>query len=114
MLEIWTASDGTQASGLYWAEAVEPEEEGDPVQIVLHQVYVESSGWRMRAEGHFEGDVPIITGPTQMQGTDVLLRATLHGIGSNHVVHITDFSTGDGGSWQRLATLHYYRAATSN
>lgn len=105
IIEEWTAADGTRATALHWPDPVVDEE----TPAGVHQVYVDNNGWVMQASGHLEKNVLIYSGETTIAGEDVMLRATLHGIGSDSIVHIGDVSKDGGVTWERISTLHYYR-----
>ena len=108
LVENWIAADGTRASTLHWSEQRDNDADEEPV-FVLRQVYVDSTGWVMKAEGHVENGVLIYQGDTEIKGEAVSLRATMHGLGSDEIVHISDLSKDGGANWQRVSTMRYQR-----
>ena len=111
LLEQWRASDGTEAIAMHWTEPGEPEEdEAAAPARVLRQVYVDASGWVVKAKAYVENGALVYEGPATIEGKDVVLRATLHGLGENEIVHIGDVSKDDGMTWQRISTMKYRRA----
>ena len=110
LVEQWSAADGTRATALHWSETPAPEddEEVEPKPI-LKQVYVDSTGWVMQADGEVKDDVLVWSGETVLEGEDVRLRNTVHGLGTDTIVHIGDISKDDGETWQRISSLRYKR-----
>lgn len=114
LIEYWQGADGTQANALHWSEA--PSEaaaagnaDDDARREPLRQVYVDSTGWAVKAEGRIENGVLVYQGETERNGGKVLLRAVMHGLGTDRIVHIGEVSTDGGASWQRVSTLRYER-----
>lgn len=99
--------EGRSAAGLHWLEPAEDGEEDGAT--VLRQVYVESNGWFIHAEGEIIDNALVYVGEAKWDGEPVTLRATLQGIGSDEITHISDASTDDGESWNYVSTLTYRR-----
>lgn len=125
MLEDWQTVEGVKAVALHWpgpAETETPEaaveeatglsaEESDAPETVLHQVYVDSNGWSIRADGSISEGVLVYEGTVMEDGQELVLRATLRGIGSDEIVHVGEMSTDAGETWQDSFTLVYRRKA---
>ena len=109
LLEQWRAVDGGKAVAMHWTEPGEAEGD-EPVPRILKQVYVDDTGWLIKASAHVENGALVYEGPATIEGTDVVLRATLHGLGGNEIVHIGDVSKDGGATWQRMSTMQYRRA----
>lgn len=101
--------EGRSAAGLHWLEPAEDGEE--EAMMVLRQVYVESTGWFIHAEGKLVDNTLVYVGSAEQDGEPVMLRATLQGIGSEEITHVSDISTDGGESWTYVSTLTYRRTS---
>lgn len=109
LLEKWMASDGSSAVAMHWTEPA-PDDAGDePPGRVLRQLYVDNTGWMVKAAGHLENGALVYEGPAVVNGEDVVVRAVLHGLGTDQVVHIADISKDGGDNWQRIGSMTYRR-----
>lgn len=109
VIEEWQAVNGSRAAALHWAEKPADDLQTESSTAVLHQIYIDDTGWVMRADGRIDADTLIYEGEATLNGEDVILRATFHGLGSDTLVHAGDISKDNGASWQRMSTLHYRR-----
>lgn len=125
MLEEWRTVEGVTAVGLHWpartmeenapGKAVEenfPQEaagETETPEPLLHQVYVDSNGWFIRADGSISEGVLVYEGKVMEGGEELVLRATLRGLGSDEIVHVGELSADAGETWQDSFTLIYRR-----
>ena len=95
---------------MHWPEAV-ADDDGE-LTNVLKQVYIDSTGWFIRAEGKLAREnVIVYEGETTRDEKVLRLRATMHGLGTDEIVHINDISEDDGATWRRASTFKYRRAA---
>lgn len=105
LVEQWKTVDGKSAIGLHW---VEPDpQNADEAATILRQVYVDSTGWFIHADGAIAGNALVYTGNAMEDDEPVLLRVTLHGLGTNRIVHIGDVSRDGGETWNHVSTLIY-------
>lgn len=110
LLEKWQSADGTDAVTMHWTEPGETTEEGEAKKTrVLRQTFVDNSGWVMHADATVENDAIVYEGETTIEGKDVVLRATLHGLGSDEIVQIGDVSKDGGKTWQRMDSMTWRR-----
>lgn len=123
MLEDWRTAEGVHATALHWAGPAEDATETDTVEdvlaapetgdaapaMILHQVYVDSTGWSIRADGSIEDGKLVYEGHVTEDGQELVLRATLHGLGSDEIVHVGETSGDAGETWQQGFTLTYRR-----
>ncbi|HEX7046050.1 MAG TPA: hypothetical protein VF275_00565 [Gammaproteobacteria bacterium] len=123
MLEEWQTIEGVKAVALHWPETVTEGSmtvDGETLEMpasdvtpetVLQQVYVDSNGWSIRADGSISEGVLVYEGNIMEDGQELVLRATLRGLGSDEIVHVGEVSTDAGETWQDSFTLIYKRAA---
>lgn len=126
MLEEWQTVEGVTAVALHWPEtalvsgAVVADEipageilqapaDDEVPETVLQQVYVDSNGWSIRADGSISEGVLVYEGEIIEDGQELVLRATLRGLGSDEIVHVGEVSTDAGETWQDSFTLIYRR-----
>ncbi|HEX7030209.1 MAG TPA: hypothetical protein VF254_06405 [Gammaproteobacteria bacterium] len=111
LLEKWEATDGVEAVAMHWTEpaADDKPDDGEPPARVLKQVYVEDSGWVIEAEAYVENGALVYEGPATVEGEDVVLRAVLHGLGTDRIVHVGDVSLDGGDTWRRIDSMVYRR-----
>lgn len=109
LIEEWIAADGTRATAMHWPEQI-ANDDGE-MTTVLKQIYVDSTGWLIHAEGKLARDnVLVYEGETVRDERTLRLRATLHGLGTDAIVHINDVSEDDGATWRRASTFKYRRS----
>lgn len=127
MLEDWQTVEGVKAVALHWSGPADTETpaaiiedmtddaapgDGDEaVETLLHQVYVDSNGWSIRADGRISEGVLVYEGRIMEDGQELVLRATLRGLGSDEIVHVGEVSTDEGETWQDSFRLVYRRAS---
>jgi len=123
LLEDWRTTEGVRATALHWTGPADDASETDTVEdvlatpengeampaTILHQVYIDSTGWSIRADGSIEDGKLVYEGRVVEDGQELVLRATLHGLGSDEIVHVGETSLDAGETWQEGFTLTYRR-----
>lgn len=113
LIEAWIGADGTTATAMHWPEPV-TKDDGE-TEHVLKQVYVDSTGWFIHAQARLAREnVLVYEGETVRDEKALRLRATLHGLGTDAIVHINDVSEDDGATWRRTSTFKYRRITNSD